>query len=61
MTVQEFYDWCKERKLEDAEIQISLKCVGYDSGAFPITKWNIDYGKSKKPNKEGEMFVRLGG
>lgn len=38
MTVQEFYDWCKEKKLEDAEIQISLKCVGYDSGAFPITK-----------------------
>lgn len=61
MTVQEFYDWCKERKLEGAEIQISLKCVGYDSGAFPITKWNIDYGKSKEPNKEREMFVRLGG
>ena len=61
MTVQEFYDWCKEKKLEDAEIQISLKCVGYDSGAFPITKWNIDYGKSKELNKEGEMFVRLGG
>lgn len=61
MTVQEFYDWCKERKLADAEMQISMKCVGYDSRAFPITKWNIDYGKTKEPNKEVEMFVRLVG
>lgn len=61
MTVQEFYDWCKEKKLEDAEIQVSMKCLGHDSWAFPIAKWNIDYSKSKEPNKGEQMFVRLGG
>lgn len=60
MTVQEFYDWCKQRDLEDAEIEISMKCIGCDSWVFPVTKWNIDYGKTKGSNEEG-MFVRLGG
>lgn len=61
MTVQEFYDWCKERKLETAGLKISLKFAGLDMKDVPVSEWNIDYGKSKEPNKEWEMFVRLGG
>lgn len=61
MTVQEFYDWCKERKLETAELKISLKFAGLDMKDVPVSEWNIDYGKSKEPNKEEEIFVRLGG
>lgn len=60
MTVQEFYDWCKQRNLKDAEIEISMKCIRRDLWVFPVTKWNIDYGKTKESNEEG-MFVRLGG
>lgn len=60
MTVQEFYDWCRKRKLEDAEVRISLKFAGLDMEDVPVSEWNIDYGKSKEPHKDKQMFVRIG-
>lgn len=61
MTVQEFYEWCKQRKLEDAELQISLKFAGLDMNRVPVSEWNIDYAKSEEPHKEAQLFVILGG
>lgn len=61
MTVQEFYNWCKERKLEDVELRISLKFAGLDMKDVPVSEWNIDYGKSKAPHENERIFVRLGG
>jgi len=59
MTVQEFYDWCKERKLTDAELVINLKSIGCDGQNVTVTKQNIDYFESKKP--ERHKFVKIGG
>ena len=61
MTVQEFYDWCKARKITDAEIEISLKFAGLDMKDVPVSEWNIDYGKRKAPHENERIFVRLGG
>ena len=61
MTVQEFYNWCKKRNITDAKIEISLKFAGLDMQDVSVSEMNIDYGKSKEPNKKGQMFVRLGG
>ena len=61
MTVREFYEWCKERKLTDAKMEISLKFAGLDMQGVSVNEMNIDYGKSKEPHKKGQMFVRLGG
>ena len=61
MTVQEFYKWCKERKLETAELKISLKFAGLDMKDVPVSEWNIDYGKSREPGKKEQIIVRLGG
>lgn len=60
MTVQQFYNWYKERKLEDAELKISLKFAGLDMKDVPVSEWNIDYGR-KEPHKSAQMFVRIGG
>lgn len=60
MTVQEFYIWCKQRNLEDAELQVSLKFAGLDMKYATVGEWNIDYGKSKEPHKKDQIFVRLG-
>lgn len=59
MTVQEFYDWCKERKFTDAELVINLKSIGCDCENVAVTKHNINYFDSKKPEKR--KFVTLGG
>jgi hypothetical protein len=60
MTVQEFYDWCKYHKCEDAELEISLKFAGLDMKGVKVTEWNIDYLKVKKPHKDERKVVRLG-
>ena len=61
MTVQEFYDWCKERKLTDAGMEISLKFEGTDlHGAVEVKEENIDYGLTGLPHKT-EKFISLGG
>jgi hypothetical protein len=60
MTVQEFYEWCKKRKLTDAELEISLKSLGRDNDSIPVTEMNIDYGKRKEPHKKDQIFVRFG-
>ncbi len=59
MTVQEFYDWCKERKLADAELVINLKSIGCDCENVAVIEHNINYFKSKKD--EEHKFVTLGG
>ncbi len=59
MTVQEFYDWCKERKLTDAELVINLKSIGCDWQNITVVEQNIDYFESKKP--ERRKFVKVGG
>ena len=59
MTVQEFYDWCKERKLADAELVINLKSIGYDGGNVAVVEQNINYFESKKP--ERRKFVEVSG
>ena len=59
MTVQEFYDWCKERKFTDAELVINLKSIGCDGENVVVTEHNINYFESKKPEKR--KFVTLGG
>lgn len=62
MTVQEFYDFCKERKMTDAEMQISLKYAGRDLNNVKVNEWNIDYGIKKCfPHIEGKKWVKLGG
>ena len=61
MTVQEFYEWCKKRKLTDAKMEISIKFAGLDMQGVSVNETNIDYGKSKELNKKCQMFVRLGG
>ena len=48
MTVQEFYEWCKKRKLTDAELKISLKSFGRDNDGISVRETNIDYGKRKE-------------
>lgn len=59
MTVQEFYDWCKERKFTDAELVINLKSIGCDGKNVAIIEHNINYFESKDPEKH--KFVTLGG
>ena len=59
MTVQEFYDWCKERKLTDAELAINLKSIGCDGENVAVIEHNINYFESKRPEKR--KFVTLGG
>lgn len=59
MTVQEFYDWCKERKLTDAVLAINLKSIGCDGENVTVTEHNINYFESKKPEKR--KFVTVGG
>lgn len=61
MTVQEFYDWCKERKLTDAVMEISLKFAGLDMHGVKVNEINIDYGLRKLPNEDAEKYIRLGG
>lgn len=56
MTVQEFYEWCKKRKLTDAELEISLKSFGRDNDGIPVRETNIDYGKRKKSHKKKQIF-----
>lgn len=60
MTVQEFYDWCKDRELTDAVMEISLKFVGLDMYAVEVKKDNIDYGLTGLPHKT-EKYISLGG
>ena len=60
MTVQEFYEWCKKRKLTDAKLEISLKSFGQDNNSVSVREMNIDYGKRKEPHKEEQIFIRLG-
>jgi len=38
MTVQEFYDWCKYHKCEDADMEISLKFAGLDMKGITVTE-----------------------
>lgn len=54
MTVQEFYDWCKKRKLTEAVMEIGLKFAGAE-----VKEENIDYGLTGLPHKT-EKFIRLG-
>lgn len=61
MTVQEFYDWCKKRKLTDAVMEISLKFAGLDLHGVKVKEANIDYGLRKLPNEDAEKYIRLGG
>lgn len=60
MTVQEFYDWCKERKLTDAVMEISLEFAGLDMCGVEVKEGNIDYGLTGLPHKT-EKYIRLGG
>ena len=61
MTVQEFYDWCKARKITDAEMEISLKFAGLDMSGVKVSEINIDYGIVKLPHEKEMKFIRLGG
>lgn len=55
MTVQEFYEWCKERKLTDAKMEISLKF-----SVVKVNEMNIDYCERKCfPYKPGKKVVML--
>lgn len=58
MTVQEFYDWCKERKLTDVELVINLKSIGCDGENVTVIEHNIKCFKNKKDENK---FVALGG
>lgn len=50
MTVQEFYDWCKDRNLTDAEMEISLKYAGQERDRWiPVTE--------KLPDKSKDYLV----
>lgn len=61
MTVQEFYDWCKERKLTDATMEIGLNFTGLDLyGVIEVKETNIEYGLTGLPHKT-EKYIRLGG
>ena len=61
MTVQEFYDWCKDRNLTDAEMEISLNYAGLDLNGVKVSEINIDYGKVKLPHEKSRKYIRLGG
>lgn len=61
MSVQEFYDWCKDRNLTDAEMEISLKYAGLDLSGVKVSESNIDYGKVKLPQGKERKYIRLGG
>jgi len=61
MTVQEFYDWCKARKITDAEMEISLKFAGLDLSGVKVSEINIDYGKVKLPQGKERKYIRFGG
>ena len=61
MNVQEFYDWCKDRNLADAEMEISLKYAGLDLKGVKVSEINIDYGNLKLPHEKSRKYVRLGG
>ncbi len=61
MTVQEFYDWCKERNLTDAQMEISLKYAGLDLSGVKVSEINIDYGLRRLPDDDAEKYIRLGG
>lgn len=60
MTVQEFYDWCKDRELTDAVMEIGLKLAGLDMCGVEVKEENINYGLTGLPHKT-EKFIRLGG
>ncbi len=60
MTVQEFYDWCKARKLTDAVMEISLEFAGLDLHGVEVKEECIDYGLTRLPHKT-EKYIRLGG
>lgn len=55
MTVQEFYDWCVDRKLTDAEMEIGLN----DMCGVEVKEENIEYGLTGLPH-ETEKYIRLG-
>lgn len=61
MTVQEFYDWCKARKITDAEMEISFKFAGLDMCGFKVSEINIDYGMRRLPGEDAKMYIKLGG
>lgn len=62
MTVQEFYEWCKERKLEDADLVINLKFAGLDMKDVPVNDYNIDCGwYHPRSVNQKKLCVRLGG
>lgn len=56
MTVQEFYNWCKDNKLTDASIVI---CIDGACNANITEKDIVEYGKAISMNKPVSKYVMI--